>query len=73
MPSIETSLAFVVFHVNTALSPGLIAPGVTVISAVGAGAVTVGGGGGGGAGFFLWHPATVKSAARLTMETMYLR
>jgi len=31
------------------------------------------GGGGGGAGFFLWHPATVNSAARLTTEAMYLR
>jgi hypothetical protein len=69
----ETSEAFDVFQLSTAPSPGLIAVGVTVMSAVGAGAETVGGGGGGGAGFFLWHPATVKSAARLTTETMYLR
>jgi hypothetical protein len=52
-PSIDTSVAFVLFHVSTALSPGLIAEGVTVITAVGAGAATVGGGGGGGAGGFL--------------------
>ena len=57
----------------TALSPGLMADGVTLISAVGAGAETVGGGGGGGAAFFLWHPAIVTNAARLTTEAMYLR
>ncbi len=63
MPSIEMSLALVVCHVSTTLSPGLIAVGVAVISAVGAGALFVSGGGGGGGAAFLWQPATAKTAA----------
>jgi hypothetical protein len=47
--------------------------GEAVIEAVGAGACAVGGGGAGGAGFFLWHPATVSSAAKLAASTMDLR
>jgi hypothetical protein len=47
--------------------------GSAVIVAIGVGAVAGGAGGGGGAGFFLWHPATVSIAARLTAITRDVR
>jgi hypothetical protein len=69
----DTSVASVVFQVSVAVSPALMLSGEAVIEAVGAGACAVGGGGAGGAGFFLWHPATVSSAAKLAASTMDLR
>jgi hypothetical protein len=58
MPSIETSVASVVFQVRITLSPGLILSGVAVMVAVGAAPVSAAGGGGGGGGAcFLPHPA----------------
>ena len=72
-PTIDTFVASVVFHVSTELPPGAIVLGFAVIVAIGAGAVSGAVGGGGGAGFFLWHPATVSSAARLAVTTRNLR
>src|ERR1700758_5377143 len=67
MPSIETSVASVVFQVRITLSPGLMLSGVALMVAVGAAPVSAGGGGGGGGGAcFLPHPASpaITSTAR---------
>jgi hypothetical protein len=46
--------------------------GVTVIEAVGAGAVASGGGGGGGGTGFLWQPAANMNAATAMSEAKCL-
>jgi hypothetical protein len=67
MPSIETSVASVVRQASTEPPPGFIELGVTVIEAVGAGALASGGGGGGGGGTgFLWQPAAKVKVATAT-------
>jgi hypothetical protein len=72
MPSIEISVASVVFHASTALPPGLMLSGVTVIEAVGEGEVAAGGGGGGGGTAFLWHPAAKVRVATAMSEAKCL-
>src|ERR1700733_6843974 len=66
MPSIETSVASVIFQERMTLSPGLMLSGVAVMVAVGAVPVSAAGGGGGGGGAcFLPHPAnaaTIRTA-----------
>src|ERR1700760_708759 len=72
MPSIEISVASVVFQASTALPPGLMLSGVTVIEAVGEGEVAAGGGGGGGGTAFLWHPAAKVRVATAMSEAKCL-
>jgi hypothetical protein len=72
MPSIEISVASVVFHARTAPPPGLMLSGVTVIEAVGAGEVAAGGGGGGGGTAFLWQPAAKVRVATAMSEAKCL-
>src|SRR5258708_32558233 len=63
MPSIDTSVASVVFQVRITLSPALILSGVAVMVAVGGVPVSAAGGGGGGGGAcFLPHPANAAIA-----------
>jgi len=63
MPSMDTSVASVVFQVRITLSPGLMLSGVAAMVAVGAAPVSAGGGGGGGGGAcFLPHPAIAAIA-----------
>jgi hypothetical protein len=71
-PSIETSVASVVRQASTALPPGLMLLGDTVIEAVGAGDVGDGGGGGGGGTAFLWQPATRVRVATAISDAKYL-
>src|SRR5258707_6593847 len=72
MPSIEISVASVVFHARTAPPPGLMLSGVTVIEAVGEAEVAAGGGGGGGGTAFLWHPAAKVRVATAMSEAKCL-
>src|SRR5882724_9175987 len=72
MPSIEISVASVVFHASTALPPGLMLSGVTVIEAVGEGEVAAGGAGGGAGTAFLWHPAAKVRVATAMSEAKCL-
>ena len=72
MPSIEISVASVVFHASTAPPPGLMVSGVTVMVAVGAGEVAAGGGGGGGGTAFLWQPAARVRVATAMSEAKCL-
>jgi len=59
MPSMLTSVAFVVCHVNVVEAPLSIVAGFALIDAVGAGGG--GGGGGGGATFFLQAPSIITA------------
>src|SRR5581483_11573668 len=69
MPSIETSVASVVFQERITLSPGAMLSGVAVMVAVGAAPVSAAGGGGGGGGAcFLPHPANAAIARTATQE-----
>src|ERR1700761_4910535 len=72
MPSIETSVASVVFQASTAPPPpGVMVSGVTEMVAVGAGEVAAGGGGGGGGTAFLWQPATRVKAETANREARW--
>ena len=73
IPSIEISVASVVRQASTDPPPGFIELGVTVMEAVGAGAVASGGGGGGGGGTdFLWQPAAKVRVATATSDARRL-
>src|SRR5579863_1532756 len=64
MPSIETSVALLVCHVNDAEPPAWIVFGSTEIEAVGAGGGG-GGGGGGGAAFFPHAPSVRRAPSAI--------
>jgi hypothetical protein len=70
MPSIETSVASLVFHERITLSPGFMLFGVALMVAVGAVPLSAaaGGGGGGGGAAFLPHPAKAASTATARQE-----
>src|ERR1700733_9376009 len=65
MPSIETSVAFVVAQVSVVDCPFSIESGLAVSEAVGA-AGGGGGGGGGGATFFLQAPSIMMPPSAIT-------
>jgi hypothetical protein len=72
MPSIETEVALVVFHVSCTWSPAEITDGVAVSSAVGAGAVAGGAVSTGGKGVFFLHPDIAVKATNRRKEVKML-
>src|ERR1700693_3678388 len=69
MPSMETSVASLVFQERITLSPGLMLLGVALMLAVGAAPVSAAGGGGGGGGAaFLPQPAKAASTTTARQE-----
>src|SRR5579863_7803564 len=69
MPSMLTSVAFVVCQLSVVDWPFSTVLGLAVSEAVGA--AGGGGGGGGGGGVFLWHPPSNRMAARVIMSEIH--